>query len=145
MWKKTFDLEEDLIYTKITLTLITLLVSINIFVSNNVFKLSAKNWTIWNFSEEFSKLMYQKLWLSFYEKCSKAIFFKILKQWSFNKNFRKSIFSSVKETPSTATIFSKCFFFAESRIFKAEILFFVKVFKISSNFSLRSLNFQIQE
>ena len=61
--------------------------------------------------------MYQKLWLSLYEKMGwkigqKLLFWRFWDEEAFTKIFRKSIFSSAKDTPKNAKIFSKYFFFA---------------------------------
>ena len=46
---------------------------------------------------------------------------------AFIKNFRKSFFSSAKDTSSCAKIFWKCFFFTETKLFIVEMFFFAKV------------------
>ena len=58
---------------------------------------------------------------------SKTTTFKILRRRSF---FKKSIFCSAKDTSSCSKIFQNCFFFAENKVFKVEILFFAKVFNL---------------
>ena len=67
------------------------------------------NWTIWIFSEKFSKLMCQKLWFSLCEKMEwkvgqRPLFSRFWDEEAFIKIFRNSIFSSAKGTPSCAKI-----------------------------------------
>ena len=61
--------------------------------------------------------MYQKFWPFLNEKLGWKIGQKLLfsRFWAFTKIFRKSIFSSAKDAPSCAKMFSKCFFFTENR------------------------------
>ena len=77
--------------------------------------------------------MYQELLLFLFEKLGwkigqKPVFSRFWDEQAFKRIFRKSIFCSVKNTSSCTKIFSKCFFFAENKLFKVEILFFAKVF-----------------
>ena len=97
------------------------------------FRLLTDKCTIWNFSEKFSNLLHQKLQLFLYDKLGwktneKPLFLRFWDKEIITKIFRKSIFSSVLDTPSKPKIFSKCFFFAENKGFKDEILSFAKVF-----------------
>ena len=77
--------------------------------------------------------MYQKLGLFLYEKLGwkigqKPLFSRFWDEEAFTEIFRKSTFSSAKDTWSCAKIFPKCFFFTENKVLKVEILFFAKVF-----------------
>ena len=97
------------------------------------FRLSTNKCPIWNFSEKFSNLIHQKLWLFLYEKLGwktdkKPLFLRFWDKEAITKIFRKSIFSSALDTPFKPKMFSKCFFFAEIKGLKNEILLFAKVF-----------------
>ena len=122
------------------------------FLFQIFFRLSTNKCTIWNFSEKVSNLIHQKLWLILYEKLGwktdkKPLFLRFWDKEAITKIFRKCVFSSALDTPSEPKTVSKCFFFAEIKGLKGEILLFAKVFIFFfiNFFSLRFSHFQTQE